>query len=192
MNKFRQSNVERKRAGEMTKSYASGGKAHSDEKQDRALFRKMFRQMEDEPHGEMAKRRASGGRVKKGNTVVNVIVGGQKAEPEMPAPMMAPPPPPPPPGPPPGAMAPPPGGMPPGGPPMPMRASGGGVKSKGMDVGTKVQHDPAHMEVGKMNRPRVVTFKAGGAVKSFKAYAGRNSAGGAGGGKGRLAKAKAY
>ena len=243
MNKFRQSNVERKRAGELTKNYASGGKVHSDEAQDRKLFKKMFHQMESEPHGEYAKprrasggkvgppqtpremgddarrtreilerrglvtpERASGGRVKKGATVVNVIVGQKPEAPEMPPPMMAPPPPPP--GPPPGAMGPPPGAMPPpgaGGPPMPMRASGGGVRSKGMDVGTKVQPSPAHMEVGKLNRPRVVTFKTGGGVKSFRAYA-RGGAiessdkvaaatklpGGAGGGKGRLAKARKY
>lgn len=83
------------------------------------------------------------------------------------------------------------------------RAKGGGVKSKGMKVGTKVQHDPAHMEVGKMSRPRVVTFATGGGVVSFRARGGRIEAsdavapatklpGGAGGGKGRLAKARAY
>ena len=73
-----------------------------------------------------------------------------------------------------------------------MRAKGGGVKSVGMKVGTKVSHDKGKNDLGDINRPRVVTFATGGGVRSFTAYRGRNSAGGAGGGKGRLAKAKAY
>lgn len=56
---------------------------------------------------------------------------------------------------------------------MPMRARGGGVKSKGMDVGTKVQHDKGKNDLGDINRPRVVTFKTGGGVKSFMAGGGR-------------------
>lgn len=56
--------------------------------------------------------------------------------------------------------------MPPG---MPMRARGGGVKSKGMDVGTKVQHDKGKDDIKDMNRGRVVTFKTGGGVVSFNA-----------------------
>jgi hypothetical protein len=52
---------------------------------------------------------------------------------------------------------------------MPMRARGGGVKSKGMKVGTKVQHDPGHDDQKDMNRKRVVTFATGGGVKTFSA-----------------------
>jgi hypothetical protein len=165
-------------------------------------------------------RRAAGGKVgKKGNVVVNVITGGQQPAP--PPPMMPPPeamapPPPPPPGPPPGAMGPPPGvgaGGPPLPPPggMPMRARGGGVNSgtkvfaEGKREGTQVTHKPGKNDLDDMNRKRVVTFATGGGVKSFTARArggpitssptgqmGPKMKGGAGGGKGRLAKIKAY
>lgn len=221
-NKFRQSNVERSRVGEITKKYAKGGKVkHSDEAADRKLFHKMMR--EEHIEGDHAKarmdrpRRASGGKVsKKGTTVVNVITGGQQQPPQPPV-VMPPPaamaPPPPPPGPPPGGLppgagiGPGPGGpmMPPPGPPM--RARGGGVKAIGMDVGTPVQHDKAKaVDIKNMNRGRVVTFNTGGGVKSFRAYGGAvkgvvfkagadpksDLPGGAGGGKGRLAKARKY
>lgn len=184
MQKFRQSKVEQARAKGLTKGYKTGGKVHSDAKQDRALFKKMFSQ-EMGADGEMAKsrvdrpRRAAGGKVGKGTTVVNVITGGQAAAPPpppMPPPeAMAPPPPPPPAGPPPGAMGPPPGMgagppmPPPGG--MPMRARGGGVKSVGMNVGTKVSHDKGKNDLDAANYPRkrVVTFATGGGVKSFRA-----------------------
>jgi hypothetical protein len=169
----------------------------------------------DRPH------RATGGKVgKKGNVVVNVITGGQ--QPPAPPPMMPPPeamaPPPPPPGLPPGAM--PPGGPPPGlggpmagGPPpgMPMRARGGGVNSgtkvfeESKREGTKVTHKPGKNDLDDMNRKRVITFATGGGVKSFMARAtggpiysaakgqmGPNMKGGAGGGKGRLAKRNLY
>jgi len=212
-NKFRQSNVERSRAAPMVAGYKKGGGVHPDAEQDKKLIKKMLGKELGEIGGVKAKmradrpHRASGGKVgKKAATVVNVITGGAQQSPVPPPMPMGPPPgaampPPPPPGPPPGAMAGP--GMPPpgaGGPPPMMRASGGGVKSKGMDVGTKVQHDVANTGVGKLNRPRVVTFKTGGGVVSFKAAGGRVEApqgvapatklpGGAGGGEGRLAKA---
>lgn len=98
-------------------------------------------------------------------------------------------------------------GMPPG---PPMRARGGGVKSKGMDVGTKVQHDKAKaVDIANMNRKRVVTFNTGGGVKSFMAGGGVKGVvmkggtpatadkdsklpGGSGGGLGRLAKIRKY
>jgi hypothetical protein len=217
--KFRQSSVERSRVADLVPQRKSGGKVHSDEAADRKLFNKMFRERE-EAEGEHAKpradrpRRAAGGKVgKKATTVVNVITGGQQQPPAPPP--MPPAPPPPPPGPPPGAMAPPPGAMPGPGPGMPpgppMRARGGGVKSIGMDVGTKVQHDKAKaVDIKNMNRGRVVTFNTGGGVVSFKARGGpvkgvvmkggtpktadqdSKLPGGAGGGLGRLAKKKLY
>jgi hypothetical protein len=55
-----------------------------------------------------------------------------------------------------------------------MRARGGGVKSIGMDVGTKGQHDNAKaVEKKNLHRPRVITFNTGGGVVSFKAGGGR-------------------
>jgi hypothetical protein len=202
--KFRQNKVQNARAGTMTKSYDNEAieGAYAANRADRPM-------------------RASGGKVgKKATTVVNVITGGQQ-QPPAPPPMPMPPPgaampPPPPPGPPPGAALPPgagpmpgPGpGMPPG---PPMRARGGGVKSKGMDVGTKVQHDSAKaVDKANMNRKRVITFATGGGVVSFRASGGgvkgvvmkggtpktanpvSDLPGGAGGGKGRLAKKNRY
>jgi hypothetical protein len=191
--KFRQNKVQNARAGTMTKSYDDNlvEGAYAKNRADRPM-------------------RASGGKVKKATTVVNVITGGQQqpAPPQsmpMPPPgAMAPPPPPAaPPGPGPMGGLPPGAGPAPGAPPMPMRARGGGVKSKGMDVGTKVQHDSAKaVDIKNMNRPRVVTFASGGKVKSFRAYANGGTPkdvapatklpGGAGGGEGRLAKIKKY
>jgi len=83
---------------------------------------------------------------------------------------------------------------------------GGGVKSVGLDVGTKVTHKPGKNDLDDMNRKRVVTFASGGGVKSFVARArggpisspatgvapATKLPGGAGGGKGRLAKRKMY
>lgn len=205
-NKFRQSNVERTRVGNITKGLKTGGRAvHKDAEQDKALIKNMLGKELGEIGGVKAAfradrpNRAAGGKVgkKATTTIVNVITGGAQQPPAPPPapPMMPPPPPPPdagmpPGGPPPGAGGPP-MGLPPGGPPMPMRARGGKVGAG--SGGTKVQHDPGKNDLGKnLNRPRVVTFATGGGVKSFTAYRGRNSAGGAGGGKGRLAKAKAY
>lgn len=266
MNKFRQSAVERARAGTMTSGYKGGGKVHPDAEQDKKLIKRMIGKHLGDIGGTKAKmradrpNRAAGGKVgKKATTVVNVITGGPQQPPAPPPMIMSPPgamPPsgPPPGGPPPGAggppMMPPPGA---GGPPMPpmrakggkvkraeggasdtdgkphnlrygwqrrtdddgtvtetpnwgradAKAKGGGVRSKGMHVGTKVQHDDAHNDLKDMHRGRVVTFKTGGGVVSFKAAGGRIEApqgvapatklpGGAGGGKGRLAKAREY
>jgi hypothetical protein len=220
MNKFRQSAVERARVAPMMAGYKKGGKVHPDAEQDKKLIKRMIGKHLGDIGGAKAKmradrpHRASGGKVgKKATTVVNVITGGQQ-QPSAPPPIIAPPPGPPPGppmpppgGPPPGAMGPGGPGMPPpgaGGPPMPpMRARGGGVKSKGMNVGTKVQHDTGKNDLKDMHRGRVVTFATGGGVVSFKARGGRLEApqgvakatklpGGAGGGKGRLAKAREY
>ena len=212
--KFRQGNVERARAGALT----SEAKSFTDNASDISSIKKSLGDIGGTKAAMRMDRpqRASGGKVKKsGTTVVNVITGGQQQPAPPPMPMSPPPGPPPvppgPPGPPPGG--PPPGAMGPGGPMagpppgMPMRASGGGVKSKGMDVGTKVQHDKAKaIDIKNMNRPRVVTFNTGGGVKSFMTGGGVKGVvlkggtpktadqdsklpGGSGGGKGRLAKA---
>ncbi len=175
-NKFRQSNVSRSRAAELTSDYDGGGIAKPGLSADPVRQRARGGAVMDD---ELMARRASGGRAKKATTVVNVITGGQQqppAPPPMPMPppgvMAGPPPGPPPGGPPPGAMPPPGlGGPPPGagGSPMPMRARGGGVKGGGLKVGTKVQHDPGKSDLKDMNRKRVVTFATGGGVVKFEA-----------------------
>jgi hypothetical protein len=144
--KFRQSNVERSRVGELTSGYDGGGVTHPGLSANPAKQRKRGGAVKDNDADDMpmAKRRAdrmnraSGGRTNK-PVVVNVITGGQ--QPSAPPPMPMPPPGPPP-------MAGPPPGLPPGGPPpgmgmkppglggppgmpppgMPMRAKGGKVK----------------------------------------------------------------
>jgi hypothetical protein len=209
-NKFRGDNVSRSRVADITSGYDGGGKARPGLSATPVKQRAAGGAVMDDD-GPLA--RARGGRTKKAATVVNVIMGGQQqppAAPPMPMPMpppgpMAGPPPGPPPGmppggPPPGAMGPPPGMMKPTGlggpPPMPMRARGGGVKSVGMDVGTKVSHDKGKNDLKDMNRKRVVTFNTGGGVKTFMAGGAVAPAtklpGGAGGGLGRLAKARKY
>lgn len=211
MNEHRQHKVEKSRVAHLTKRYASGGAVNRTE--DDAKVRKMSASQEREvnpeggvsPHRMDRPKRAKGGRVK-GNakTIINVITGGadKAAPPPMPMGIA---------GPPPGAMPPPMaakppmmpppgvGGPPPGGPPMPMRANGGAVKSKGMNVGTKVSHDNGKSDLPDMNRKRVVTFATGGAVKTFMAGGRVESPngvakatmlpGGGGGGEARLAKA---
>lgn len=209
--KFRQGNVERSRVGAITGEAApigdEAGKIKKTIKNVGGIEGVPAAMRMDRPQ------RASGGKVgKKATTVVNVITGGQQ-QPPAPPPMPMPPPgampSAPPPGPPPGAMPPPGGPMggPPGMPPgPPMRARGGGVKAIGMDVGTKVQHDKAKaVDIANMNRKRVVTFNTGGGVKSFMAGGSVKGVafkagvdpksdlpGGAGGGKGRLAKMRKY
>lgn len=196
-NKFRQSNVERSRVADITSGYAGGGVQKpgltADPVRQRATGGAV---MDDEP---MAKRRASGGRAKKASVVVNVISGGQP-QPPAPPPIIAGPPPgppmPPPGGPPMGMKPPMPGagpGMPP--PDMPMRARGGGVKSVGMKVGTPVEHDKGKTDTDDMRRPgmkmkpKVITFKTGGGVVSFKAGGKVKMDAGTGSGEGRLEQA---
>lgn len=218
----KQTSVEHRRVGHITKGYASGGavRGYSD---DDSKVRKMSPSLEKEvnPEGGVAKHRmdrpgrAKGGKVKgkhNAKTIVNVITGGHPAGGAVPPMPMAPPPaglagavlPPPPMAAKPPMMPPP--GPPMGGPPpMPMRAKGGRV-NEGTKVyeqskrsGTQVTHDTGKSDLPDMNRKRVVTFKAGGVVKSFMA-GGRVEAsdkiapatelpGGSGGGKARLVKA---
>jgi hypothetical protein len=195
--KFRGDKVANQRVSELTKGYAGGGAVE----------------------GEMARghriHRATGGSVKKGQTIVNVITQAPQPQPPMPPPM--PPeavmPPPPPPGPPPGGPPPglagagPMGPMPGPGPGMPMRKRGGRVNA-GTKVfeaskreGTKVSHDLGKNDLNDIRHTRPITFKTGGGVVSFNARAkgGRINApeiggmgpkmpGGGGGGKGRLKK----
>lgn len=152
--------------------------------------------------------RKDGGRVK--TPTVNVTINTAPKDDKLALPPM--------PMPPPGAMAPPPGppgpmagGPPPGAgmpPPemMPRKAGGrvsGPAWNEGLKNGTKVQHAPGKNDKKDMNRKRVVTFNTGGGVVSFRADGGKVEApqgvaaatklpGGAGGGKGRLAKAAKY
>lgn len=205
MNKFRQNNVSRARVAALTgkASKVTGSGVSKLDLGGLGSGRAEGMAMDDEPL-----RRASGGRAKKsGTTIVNVITGGQQ-QPPAPPPMPPEPPMMPPPGPPPMAPpGPPMGGPPMGGPPgmkppmpgmgpgMPMRARGGGVKAVS-NTGTKVQHSPGKNDLKDMNRKRVVTFATGGGVVSFATGGAVAPAtklpGGAGGGLGRLAKARKY
>lgn len=150
---LRQSKVEHKRVGSLTKGYATGGMVHDDAPADRKLVRKLVKPSALKVEGAMARaradrpNRASGGRIKKAGTTVNVIVapkgddgpppmGLAGGPPPLPRPMPAPPPPAPPMmvGPPPGAGAGPmpmpgPGGQPPG--MLPPRKHGGRTYATG-------------------------------------------------------------
>lgn len=219
----RQDKVEKSRASKIAHGRASGGGVHSDEAADKTLIKQMVRQTALKADDGKTKHRADrpgrkkGGRVKGGGkTIVNVITGGAASPVAGLGPAGAPPVPPPaaPPMPPMGAkppMMPP--GPPPGGPGpgmLPVRKRGGRVNdgtkvfNKSMkEAGERpVKHIPGKNDLKDMNRGRVVTFKTGGGVKSFTAYAtgGRIESpqgvapatklpGGAGGGEGRLAKA---
>jgi hypothetical protein len=162
-----------------------GAAKHPDEKEDRALVKRMLKE-HDRDH------RASGGRNHKkgGKHVTNVIVapqGGNDKPVPVPVPSGGPPPamampPRPPMGPPPGA--PPMMGGPPGagaGPMPPVRKAGGriGVRNQGPGdphVGeppgkkeskkheTPVQHTDGKADTGDIGRPKPVTFKRGGKV----------------------------
>ncbi len=209
-NEHRQHKHEHARVSHIAKGYASGGAVHGDAAEDRKMVRGMVKSSAlkaeggkpshraDRPH------RAHGGRVKHGKgTNVNVIVASHpgpspagpvgagvaavppQAVPAPPRPMpMAPP-----------AMAGPPG-MPPG-----IRraggrayASGGAVKSgpgwtESERSKTPIQHDPGKNDLKDMGRGKPVTYKRGGAVEASDTVGPKFDAG-AGGGEGRLEKAK--
>jgi hypothetical protein len=81
---------------------------------------------------------------------------------------------------------------------MPRASGGRTVKSgpawdEGRKNGTQVQHDPGKNDKKDMNRPRVVSFMAGGRVEAKQGVAKATKLpGGAGGGEGRLSKIKKY
>ncbi len=157
--------------------------------------------------------RARGGKVhgKHAKTVVNVITGGHGAPGGAPMggpPMMPPPapamamPPRPPIAPAPGAAVVPPPGVGAGPPPPGMirhaggraYADGGAVKpgpawKEGLRSGTQVQHDDGKNDGKDIGRPKPITYRKGGAVEASKKM-GPDMDGGAGGGVGRLEKAK--
>src|SRR5882724_8114474 len=186
----RQTAKEHSRVGHITRGYKHGGAVKGEKaigKKSLSLHKEEHRELDAEGEGSKHRidrpKRAKGGRVgKKGNskTIVNVITGGHPAGGAVPpGPPMAPPAPPigvapggpppmgakpPMPMPPPGAGGPP---MPPPG--MPMRARGGSVKSIGMHVGTKVQHDKGKNDTADIGRKRVITFSSGGRVRRFEA-----------------------
>lgn len=163
--------------------FARGGSVHSDEKQDEALIKRevkksALKKLKDGgcADGGMAKPRADrlarGGKAKKHKgTTVNVIVGGQHAAPPMPVPKPVPVPVPAGP-----AAAPPPPGMAgPGGPPPPMGLKRGG-RAKCSTGGNSQRDEKGGMPKGH--------FKRGGKTYPISD--------GAGGGAGRMEKAKAY
>lgn len=205
----REHHVEKERVGHIApghKHRAHGGRVHEDEGHKHS--KKMSGEKEHGAEGKKSKHRrdrvarAHGGKVGKkggkGATHVNVIVG---QHPSAPTPPMMPPPPP-------AAAAPPPmppgaggmpglGGPPPGG--MPMRAKGGSVKSgpawkEGLKNGTQVQHSPAlSVTENNMNRGKAITYAKGGKVEAPQGVEKVSKlSGGAGGGEGRLEKAKRY
>lgn len=194
----RQHKVERSRAKEMTRGYASGGRIpephHPDEKADVGLVKKMVKKTSLKVDGAKPKhradrmQRAKGGRTNKKGTNVTVVVApqgqGGGARP-MPVPMpppgaAAPPmaaPPPRPPMPPPGPGMMPPGAMPPG---MPPRrhggrtyATGGAVKDgptwkEGVRNGTQVTHRPGKNDLADIGRGKPITYATGGQVSGRK------------------------
>lgn len=176
----RQNKVEHDRVGRITRGYAKGGAVkHSDEAEDRKLFKKMYKEEEDK-EGKV-EGRAAGGRLdrvsrrragrmkhkgKNSKTNVNVIVAPQHpptGSPPMAGPIAAAPHPPMPVTPPPGVGGPPPGagpmagppGLPPGLPPHPMMPPPGAGGPPGMM--------PPRRHGGR-------SYAKGGAVKTGPAY----------------------
>lgn len=210
----RQDKVAKSRVAHITRGYASGGAVKAGDAKGSASAKKAKAAIVDDG-AKAAKKadrpaRAKGGRVKHKNkgTNVNVIVGAQHPPaPPMGAPGLGPMPPAMPPHPP---VMPPPGAagpMPPTSPPiaaLPPHAAGGRAFAKGGRVkgtkvyeegvanGTPVQHDPGKNDKKDMNRGKPVTYKTGGAVEAnYSVSPATKLPGGAGGGEGRLAKAKA-
>lgn len=198
MNEHRDHLVQERRVGHITKGYASGGRVHSDEAEDKAMVKHMVKPGALKAHGGKVKHRADrphrahGGKVGKGKgTNVNVIIAPQGG-PAMPPPGLGglpPGVPPRPPMPAPGPAGPPMAGPGPMGPPMPPHASGGrayatggAVKDgpawkEGLREGTQVQHTDGKKDGKDIGRRRVVTFMAGGAVEHKKGGMGPTGAG---------------
>ena len=139
---YREKHPGQKKAHARVKGYKAGGAVHSDEKEDKALIRKMVKskdlKADGGPAGGRLDKYARGGKAKgkggkKGGTKINILVAPKSAgdaAPPMPPPGLAAAPPPKMPlMPPPGGPA---GGPPLGGPPM---KRGGKVMTAGADSG---------------------------------------------------------
>ena len=207
----RQHKVERRRVHQMLKGYAAGGAVHDDEREDKALVKKMVKPGSLKMHGgkvgHRADKRARGGRTsaKKGTNVTVVVAPQGGGAHPMPVPVPAggagpPPMPPRPPMMPPGG---PPMGAGPMGPPNPIRhaggrafARGGGVKSgpawnEGVRNGTQPHNSPGKNDTKDIGRGKPITYKTGGRIEaSSKVEPATKLPGGSGGGEARLVKEK--
>lgn len=201
----RQHKVERRRVSQMLKGYASGGAVHDDEREDKALVKKMVKPSAMKAHGGAVKhradKRARGGRTNKKGTNVTVVVapqGGGAHPMPVPVPGGAPPMPPRPPMAPPGA---PPMGAGPMGAPNPIRRAGGRTYAKGGAVkdgpawkegirnGTQPHNSPGKNDTKDIGRKKPITYKTGGRIEaSDKVESASKLPGGSGGGEARLAK----
>lgn len=126
-NNHREQQVAHRRVNTILSGSPSGAKKHAHGHAFSKITSKSAAARDDDIAGKKSKpgRYARGGKVKGGNTTVNIVIPGGGQKPPMPPPMAGPPMPPPP-------M--PMGGPPPGPPPgMPMRASGGRIKGGGME-----------------------------------------------------------
>ena len=186
-NHIRAHKVEHDRVGKITRGYAKGGAVkHSDEAEDRKLFKKMYK--EEEAKEDKVEGRAAGGRLDRVNrrrggrtkhkgkgakTNVNVIVAPQHHQAGEPIPAPSPavmPHPPMPVVPPPGVGGPPPGGppmagapgLPPGLPPRPMMPPPGALPPGGPGM-----PPPGTMPI---RRRGGRSYAKGGAVKSGPAF----------------------
>lgn len=123
-NNHRDQQVAHRRVATILKGSPSGAMKHQSGHAFSKITSKSAASRDDEIRGrDTSNRFARGGKVKGGNTTINIVVPGGAQKPPMPMPM-------PPPGPPPGAppmAGPMPGGPPPG---LPMRASGGRIGGK--------------------------------------------------------------